>query len=241
MRSSRMTKAVILCAATLLLGGCGEAPYELTESEESLIVNYASQAVAKFNIKQKDGLTYVDVVALEEDTQETEEPESQETETPEEPENQSSAGASETTSDGDTAETDTGKSLQEVFGAEGLSVTYAGYELTKDYVESDYFALTASAGKQYLVLNIDLANTGDTDLPIDVLALNPTFQATVDGEVSPAAVTFLMNDFSTYQGTVAAGDTVRTVLLFEISDTKEDVSELLLNTTINGEKVTIIL
>ena len=102
---------MILCAATLLLGGCGEAPYELTESEESLIVNYASQAVAKFNIKQKDGLTYVDVSALEEDTQETEEPESQETETPEEPENQSSAGASEKTSDGDTAEADTGKSL----------------------------------------------------------------------------------------------------------------------------------
>lgn len=241
MRSSRMKKAVILCAAALLLSGCGEAPYELTESEESLIVNYASQAVAKFNIKQKDGLTYVDVSALEEDTQETEEPESEEPQTTEEPENQSDAGTSDGTTDSNDTETATGKSLQEVFGADGLSVTYAGYELTKDYVESDYFALEASAGKQYLVLNIDLANTGDTDLPIDVLALQPTFQVTADGEVIPAAVTFLMNDFSTYQGTVAAGDTVRTVLLFEISDTKEDVSELSLNATINGEKVTIML
>ena len=56
MRSSRMTKAVILCAATLLLGGCGEAPYELTESEESLIVHMPPRLWQNLTLSRKTDL-----------------------------------------------------------------------------------------------------------------------------------------------------------------------------------------
>ena len=51
----------ILClTGMLLLTGCGTKAYDLTEAEESQIVNYAVHVVSKHNSYQKDGLVYVD-------------------------------------------------------------------------------------------------------------------------------------------------------------------------------------
>ena len=242
MRNSRMKTAVILCAATLLLGGCGDAPYELTESEESMIVNYASHVVAKFNIKQKDGLTYVDLSELEEDTEEIEAENTEETQTEESQEIANAEGNEvEIEENMDGEGTVSSKTLQEVFGTEQVSVTYAGYELKKNYIEADYYAMEASAGKIYLVLNIDLTNTGETEASADVLSQTPTFRVSADGVESAAEMTFLLNDFSTYQGVIPVGETVHTVLLFEVNEATENVSELSLNIKLNGENVTIIL
>ena len=47
----------ILClTGMLLLTGCGTKAYDLTEAEESQIVNYAVHVVSKYNSYQKDGL-----------------------------------------------------------------------------------------------------------------------------------------------------------------------------------------
>ena len=73
-------KGVLLSAAVLLLslflGGCGTPMYELTDSEEEIIVHYAAYALAKHNTFQKDGMRVVPQELLEE-TEETEEPETQ--------------------------------------------------------------------------------------------------------------------------------------------------------------------
>ena len=51
----------ILClTGMLLLTGCGTKAYDLTEAEESQIVNYAVHVVSKHNSYQKDGLVYVE-------------------------------------------------------------------------------------------------------------------------------------------------------------------------------------
>ena len=69
----------ILClTGMLLLTGCGTKAYDLTEAEESQIVNYAVHVVSKHNSYQKDGLVYVDQSAEET------EPEEQPEEAPEE-------------------------------------------------------------------------------------------------------------------------------------------------------------
>ena len=69
----------ILClTGMLLLTGCGTKAYDLTEAEESQIVNYAVHVVSKHNSYQKDGLVYVD-----QSVEETE-PEEQPEEAPEE-------------------------------------------------------------------------------------------------------------------------------------------------------------
>ena len=62
----------ILClTGMLLLTGCGTKAYDLTEAEESQIVNYAVHVVSKHNSYQKDGLVYVDQSAEETEPEET--------------------------------------------------------------------------------------------------------------------------------------------------------------------------
>lgn len=243
MKNSRMKKFLVLGAVSLtLLSGCGDAPMALTEEEESLIVTYASQMVAKFNRKQKDGLTYVNLSVFEEDTEETELEEENNTEAMDTEENGQDTANGEM-AEGETAEgqeTDA-KTLQDIFGEEGVSVSYVGYNLTKNYQQEDYFSMEAGAGKNYLVLNLDITNTKAEETTIDMLSKKPTIHAIADGVKSAAEVTILEQDFLTYRGTIPAGETVHTVLLFEVSDTVESVSELSLDVNVNGEKVTIIL
>ena len=95
----------ILClTGMLLLTGCGTKAYDLTEAEESQIVNYAVHVVSKHNSYQKDGLVYVD--------QSVEETEPEETVTGSE-----SVDGTEIMD-----ETPAGNTLEDVFGADGLEV-----------------------------------------------------------------------------------------------------------------------
>ena len=55
MKSSKMKMTVILLAAAFLFAGCGDALYVMTPEEETAIVSYASQLVAKYNTYQREG------------------------------------------------------------------------------------------------------------------------------------------------------------------------------------------
>lgn len=242
MGKSRMKAVAAICTATLLLGGCGEAPYELTQSEESLIVNYAAHVVAKFNVKQKDGITYVDPSKLqpEEETEtETVEDAPQEASTEETSDGTQNAGE-----DGQAQETaeQTGKTLQELFGTDGLSVSYTGYDVKTSYVEEDYYSLNAPAGSTYVILNVNVTNSTDQDITLDNLSKKPSFKANINGTEVPAEMTILLTDFSTYQGTIAAGQSVNTVLIFKVSeDTGANITDINLEVNMNGEKIAVML
>ena len=111
----------ILClTGMLLLTGCGTKAYDLTEAEESQIVNYAAHVVSKYNAYQKDGLVYVD--------QSVEETEPEETATGSE-----SVDGTEIMD-----ETPAGSTLDDVFGSDGLEVTYLTNELNENYIESNF-------------------------------------------------------------------------------------------------------
>lgn len=244
MRKSRMKMIAAVFAATLLLGGCGEAPYELTQSEESLIVNYSAHVVSKFNIKQKDGLTYVSPSKLQgEEETETELPEEEpvmDTETPEEGESaDANAGAGEQPNE---EAVDPGKTLQDVFGIDGLSIAYQGYDVKADCVEEDYYSLNAPAGDTYVIMKISLTNSSGQDIAFDNLSKKALFKADIDGTEAKAQTTILLTDFSTYQGTISAGQTVDTVLIFEVKEeTAANITNIGLNVTLNGEKIPVIL
>ena len=102
--------------------------------------------------------------------------------------------------------------------------------------------MDASPGSQFLVLNVKLTNQSAQDLYIDILAMTPTFQVTVNGESTAAAqTTILPNDLSTYQGNILAGASSDTVLVFEVSQEIENVSDIQLRITMNGSQNTINL
>ena len=199
----------ILClTGMLLLTGCGTKAYDLTEAEESQIVNYAVHVVSKHNSYQKDGLVYVDQSAEETEPEET------------------VTGSESVDGTEIMDETPAGNTLEDVFGADGLEVAYGGVSLAGNYTESDVLDVRASNGKQFMVLEIDMTNlTSKVKFTADYSA---------DGAESTqvsAYTTIMTTDFSTYDDEIPAGETKSAVLLFEIPDSVTEVSDIVLHVT----------
>ncbi|MCI8635054.1 MAG: DUF4352 domain-containing protein [Eubacterium sp.] len=251
MKGSRMRIAAVLFVAAVTLSGCGEALYELTPEEQAAIVSYASHTVAKFNNYQKDGEIFVrkDILEGDEASQEVKTPDLQQAE----PEESIPADDTEmpvqdmaaSQDDGNAQGAEPEGSFATIGQALDLGVIqadYTGSSLCTTYQKSDSYAVDASPGSQFLVLNVKLTNQSAQDLYIDILAMTPTFQVTVNGESTAAAqTTILPNDLSTYQGNILAGASSDTVLVFEVSQEIENVSDIQLRITMNGSQNTINL
>lgn len=250
MKNSRIRITAVLFAMAVTLAGCGETMYELTEEEQAILVNYSAQAVAKFNTYQQDGEVFVRQDVL--DGVDTEEPATAET-----PAEQEELTEGDTEALQDTAEPvasdsqpnpeqsqseDTGSTMTEALDLGVVSADYMGNELTKSYMAEDFYVVDAEAGKQFLVVKYNLVNKANQPLHIDILAMTPTFVATVNGEHKvPAQTTILLNDLSTYQSDIETGGTNETVLLFQIPEDVEEVSSIQLNVTMNGRQFAINL
>lgn len=227
--------AVVFVSA--LLGGCGEAPYELTRSEQNIIIDYSAHVVAKHNTSQKNGLTSVDMDEITPEETETPSADS-ETEIADNTGGETSSAGTEKPE----AETAVTATLNDIFGSDRLSVEYTGASIAENYMESTYYSIEAEAGRKLLIVGINLINTGTEDVEVDNLSLSPSFRITVNGDTSAAALaTVLLDDFSTYQGTVAAGATQGTVLLFQVPDTVTEVQNLELTVTMGEANYQIAL
>lgn len=225
-----MTTAALMAA--MLLGGCGEAPYELTEKEENIIVNYAAHVVTKYNTYQKEGLTYVDLeeARVEDGAEAVPVSDTPEADTPE-------AGG-EVSGLESVALTAT---LADLFGAPGLQLDYLGARLSESYVEDTYFAMYPDAGNQYLILGIDITNVGDTATEVNYMTGVSSFQVAVNHEItSSAETTILPEDFAIFEGTLQPGETRETILLFQVPATVTSVDSLELVVSA-GENYRIIL
>lgn len=110
-------------------------------------------------------------------------------------------------------------SMEEVMGLpEGVSVSFTGYEVYDSYPpESDAFAVTAAEGKKLLVLNFSMTNTLNQEQSLDLLSSGTRYRIMVDDEYAQWSLpTMLPEDMSSYIGTIAAGESIRTVLVVEM-------------------------
>lgn len=236
MKGRKWSLCAVLLLSAVLLGGCGEEMYELTEEEEYMIADYAAHVVAKHNSRQATGL-----IAIVEEPEEAVVEKSMEQES-----SGDSDGAeiSETSDDNtDEAQQDEVElvSLQEALQTEGITVVYEQAQLQDSYIEGDYFVLDASAGKKLLVLYFSLKNEGETDVVFDMLSRSASFAVSVDGaDPVKSDLTILPSDLSSYQGNIAAGTQTDAVLLFQIPET-ETADSILLTITQNGEARTVAL
>lgn len=236
MRRTKLLMTTAVMMAAMMMSGCGEEAYALTDKEEELIVNYSAHVVTKYNTYQKEGLTYV----WPEETEEVE------TETPvagddaiEEDTAQTESGQvvseggttadvpDDTATNDDTAYVSNVVTLDELFGVPGVELDYVGARLADSYVEDEYYALYPNSGKQYLVLGIDITNEGDEPVDIDYLTDTAEFQVVLNGEVTASSeLTVLLQDFSTFEATLKAGETRETVLLFQVPTTVTSVEKV---------------
>lgn len=237
MRRSRTQMLAAVLMAAMLLGGCGEAAYELTEAEENIIANYSAHVVSKYNARQKSGLVYVS--REQEETQAA----SEETETPEETgEFGTSNGESGALAEEGLVTDAAAASFSELFGQDGLTFAYAGAELVDSYMEDTYYAMYPDAGNAYLVLKIDITNAGDAPVTVDHLTDQADFSAVLNGDITASVEsTLLTEDFSTFVGEIAAGDTKETVLLFQVPADTQSVDSLALFAGVAGMNYQITL
>lgn len=246
MKNRKVKMGVVLLLALVTTTGCGDKAIALTEAEESTIVNYAAHVVAKYNTKQPDGLAGLSNDSINEIT-------GTDGTTQGEQENPTDDRMDETNAESMPGESDIGMTQEEnkelpdsadaaqvtlsgALGILGVDASVTGVELKDSYVESDYFAVDAVAGKTYLVVNIALTNMTDQDITCDMLSQKPQFKAHVNGGSGvPAETTILLNDTSTYQGVIPALGSAETVLLFMVpKDQVTQVDSLSLDVTVNG-------
>ena len=220
MKQKKCRGVLLLLLGCLLLTGCGEAPYELTEEEQQLIVSYSAHVVSKFNRYQKDGLVYVPDVKEEIVDSEVVLPEP-ETEVGEENTENMMPDNDGTVPEAEVEEPAAKTTLNTVYADMGLNFTYVGNEVTASYMESDTYAVNAGVGKNLLVLKFNVENPTEEAIVVDNMSANHIFSAKYVMESgksynAKAVMTLLMNDFTTYEGTLEPQTAVEMVIVFEI-------------------------
>lgn len=244
----------LLAISMMFMTGCGEPMLEMTDEERSIIVNYAAHVVSKYNNYQGEGMTYVSKEEKErlanenkeqENEQQPEEEEPSVAELPQEeipgtePQPQEQPQNTEQPSEEVASVT-----LQQALGfGEAIQATYNGYDVMPNYVEGDYYALDADAGKTFLIMHIDLTNQTAEAMNCNLLAAGPVFTLTVnDGYKVNAETTILLDDLGTFSADLQVGETASTVLLFQISEEQvAKIEKIGLQVYINNEKFDINL
>lgn len=209
----------------LFLTGCGTQLYEMTPEEEDLIVHSAAYFVAKHNIQQKDG---VNGVPLPESFEE------EETESESEQETEGDGVSGEVEDSSKPAENEV--TLAELIGhKDTLKVSFEGSYVENNYMEGSAYIVDADAGKTFYVMKFKMTNITKEDVVVDNASKSPIVKLVSEAVTVKSEVTFLTKDFSTYQGTIKAGESVETILLFEVSESvAEQIKEPTLQITVGN-------
>lgn len=238
MKKFRRYLFIGIAVMTLFLTGCGTQLYELTAEEEELIIHSAAYFVAKHNIQQKDGVS--GVTLPDSFDEEDSESESETSETESEGTNDGSGAGSQTDSSKPSEDM---VSLAQLIGHEDdLKVTYEGSYVANSYMEGSAYVVDAEAGKTFYVMKFKLTNTTGQDVTVNNATKSPIVKLVSDVVTVKSEVTFLTSDFSTYQGTIGVGESVETILLFEVSESVADkITAPTLQITIGNSTKTVKL
>lgn len=203
--------SILLCGVMLSTAGCGTKPYDLSSEEQEKVAAYAAHVVTRYNDRQDEGLIKIQQEDVSEETADSKEPQA---ETKDKQEN-TEDNTKNVTSDAEKPKAETVSLRQALKLEDGLDASFENYDVTDSYVESDYFAMNATAGKTFLVVHVNLKATGG-DIECDMLKKNLKYRVVINGDKTVAAQTsILLNDLGTYQGTIAGGSAQECVLLFE--------------------------
>ncbi|MCX4268592.1 MAG: hypothetical protein OSJ62_07990 [Lachnospiraceae bacterium] len=217
----------VLCAATILLTGCGAV--ELTDSESDLIAEYAATVLLKYSNTyqpklQDEVIETIPNIYI----------------TPTAPADISQNGQGGQISPNLPVSTEApAKNLSEAVGiaAEGFEVEYAGYEVTNTYPNTGdaYFAMRATQNKRLLVMKFDITNRTGEEKECDILSKERTYRCRVnDTERFGAQLTMLLDDLASFKEVFAANETKQAVLIFQIPAEYEGTITTL-DLTVRGE------
>lgn len=136
------------------------------------------------------------------------------------------------------------QAIDKFFGEDRFTIDYSSYELCESYPsegEEDFFmAMDATVGNQLCVVKFAVQNVTSEDSEFDMIGKNSKYMLQLaDGETIPAQATLLLDDLSSYKGTIAANTTEQMVLVFEVDDSvvQMDSSQLIMKNNAGDENV----
>jgi hypothetical protein len=234
--------ALILAAGSL--SGCGlAASTGLSETEEELVAEYAAGVLMRYVGDKKGGFgnlkpTPIPIVAPPEEYEPVAEA-SDAGDDEQDPMDDNSTDDSMFDSDTEDASafssdgiSNAGSGIAEAIGVEGFVISYTGYETAGVYPEAGddplSFSMQATEGRKLLVVHLDVKNNAPEDRECDVLDCNVKFRVVInDSTRVNEQMTILLNDLKSFREEIGAGQSVDTVLVFEIdSDLADQISSL---------------
>lgn len=255
MKRFNLKKGMIISASalftTMLFSACANAIPDLSPADEQRVGEYAAMVMLKYDASHRSRLVDLTKVVIPEPEPEEvapePEPEPEEPANPEENEEDQEQSVNVVDNTGNVSEEEMNYTQEEVLGlADGVSLIYRGYQFLSSYPENPVdsaFSLDATAGKKFLVLNYTLYNQSGTSQSFNFMGDGDekyVFKAVINGDLTRTAlITLLMDDLSTFTGTVESGSGEDLVLLFEI-DESIDVSSIELvikNTSISSSVI----
>lgn len=229
MKKNNFKAWAAVTSMVMLLTGCGSSFPDMTEEQEDMVGEYAAMLLIKYDANNRSRLVSREEVEAREAELQKKQQQEEARKAQKEKKNKDKDQTA-TVLDGQQINDNTVESMEAFFALpEGVTITYAGNELCSSYPayseESGYPVVDAVEGRQLLVLKFNMSNQSPSDHVIDILSQNVTFRVTVNDSYSRnTLLTMMEDDFSTYTGTLSAGESVNVVLLAEVD---YDVAESL--------------
>ncbi|GEM_PF-946096 len=257
----------IICG--LVFGGCAHV-YELSEEDEKQIAIYCARATSKYNRTLQQGavnvredtsgegattksrifddVTASDSIGFDEDVSDVDGGDDI-SDIPEPISGDTGDIGDTNIPDIDDMDTD-GESealisknapgLGHALGMPELKFSFVKAQDVTNYSFDGYFDLSPSAGNHFLVLEFKVKNTSDEDIELNIPNMGVSFRATVDGAANTSDRTILLNDLSSFNGTIKAHKKQNMVLLFQFGpEYLKDLSNVKLQ-VISGEEKTLV-
>ena len=237
--NKKIILGILVCAVCFCFCGCELMP-TLSEKDTEAIASYSAKMVAKYNIKQKDGVVYIDdsdKKKVEEDAKAKAEKEAMANAT-------QAAGTSSSSKSGDKqAQQQTPPvPLSTALGIAGVDIKYSGNEVKDNYTTSIY-DMSPASGNRFLVMKFNVTNTSGADVTVDMITKNPRFKSTVNGAATANnEMTLMPEDLSTFKGTLKPNESKELVLIFQFkSDILANIQSAALQCIVNGSTNNITL
>lgn len=216
MEMNKKSIAAFLTAAVLCAGltGCGEnAIPDMTDEQVKLIGEYVAVTMMKYDANHRSRL--VDRELVDKKPYVPSEPDA--TKEP------SGMGAADDTPVVDPTVVENPYTMEEVLDLQdGVELVYSGQRLCDVYPDSEesgIVSLSASKGRKILVLSFVINNVTEQEQEVDLFSSGATFRVTVNGIYSRSALrTGMLEDMSTYFGTIPANTGAEVVILVEVSE-----------------------
>lgn len=226
----RICMISLAIAMALGITACGNAIPDMTDAQMQAIGEYAAATLMRYDANHKSRLVDLELVAQEEARRkELAEAEAlrQEQEAAAAQEEGGMRPAENTPVTGGSGVPESEPlSMEEVLNLpEGVTITYREMAVCDSYPNGgdNFFSLLATEGKRFLVLKFDLYNGSGQDQMVDILSQGAIFRVTVNGDVKRSAMTtMLLDDLTTYTGTIGAGSSVAAALIVEVESSVAD-------------------